>query len=1263
MRKASKSGRVMTLLCVLIMIITLFPVNGLKAAEEEIEHNVTPHDFVGNNGFATVLYHYYGEQEATSYGDYRDLSSHHFEAKINETEQGISIGANNFQEEVALSTDELRFRVVLDYASASPQGIAPKDIVEEAIYDEESGEVILPGEYKDRNITVIFYLPKSEITGLRQETSVTKIEEGRQSVVTLQNTVLSDTYNTVLDLSAIINTFDQVEVKQNGAPVMPQYYLQAKGKITHMLSPLGGKIEITVSDGSVVTEEVHEDDTIGVYSEEKEGIRLRSIESPAIDEIWSVTNANIFTCMSSTSNSHNAVGLGAYAPNYGFGINIQTCDNPNLVFSASSGIGNKGNGGTVFEPSGASYNVDWVKDLYWIFGTCKGDVDNNGRGNPKFDSGFVQVKSINKAAGTITCYYEISPISDYDGHTMQTVQGTFIAPYSMTGTLQIGKKIENEEQIKGNSSYGTVSEAVFKLYRNTDNQEVATLNIGEDGLSNKIEDLEEGAYYLRETTSPKGMVQNDKQYPVNIKSGEDHTWYTADDNKISNIWQNNTLRMWLEKIDLSTNSALPQGLGSFEGAQYTITYYDGQFSSWEALKEVTPLRTWTVATNGAGVAALNDECFISGDKFYRSTTGAITIPIGTLAIIESKAPRGYLVDNTVHIRNITFHKDKQEDVEMFNAPISKEPAMKGGIKLEKVDKELQALNKIDVQGNADLLGVKFDITNEGTNAVEFEGKTFAKGEVVTTIETFFENGKYVARTKIDDLTYSDYGVKEVATNGSYLLSDGIKRVVPVRKHEKYHSTDLDDLDLLFENEVARGDLYFEKWSKETDEREPVGDGTLDGAVYNIINKSEKGVIVEGVFYEPETIVKTVVTENGGTAKTTGKIFPVGEYEIAEIEAPKGYLLSGDIVRRFTIKSEGEIVNLNTSASAIKNESIRADVEFIKIEDGTLKRLSGVPFKFTAKSSGESHIMLTDKNGYLNTSSEWVPHTSNTNRGESSEDGIWFGEGAPSDDKGALLYDTYVIDELPCEANENFVLLEGIELVVDRDGITYKMGTLTNDKCPTEITETAESTIHIGTTFMEEGTKAKAVTADGIKNMVDVVVIDGATVGRRYRLDLVLMDRISEKPILIDEKEITGSTTFVAEEEKVIVKVPVSVDVKTLGDISMVAFETMTDITDEDNKSYVAEHKDINYAGQTITVVPLMPEPEEEPSDPGKAEVEPKDPTKPKVEPTDKTKPSGNTRAITNGVKTGDPRSIIMLVTGIMTSLTLMLLLFVKKNRD
>ena len=193
------------------------------------------------------------------------------------------------------------------------------------------------------------------------------------------------------------------------------------------------------------------------------------------------------------------------------------------------------------------------------------------------------------------------------------------------------------------------------------------------------------------------------------------------------------------------------------------------------------------------------------------------------------------------------------------------------------------------------------------------------------------------------------------------------------------------------------------------------------------------------------------------------ILPLGTITVEEIEAPKGYLLdgmqfqdeSGEVQegRYLTqIRPDGDTAVLTGgNAHKASDHVIRGDLELIKIADGTHKRLSKVPFKITSNTTGESHVIVTDENGYASTSAEWNLHTSNTNCGENMEDGVWFGidtEGtliAPDDCKGALPYDTYTIEELRCEANQNHELIPPFEVTIKKDHVTVDLGTMTDDK--------------------------------------------------------------------------------------------------------------------------------------------------------------------------------------------------------------------------
>ena len=137
----------------------------------------------------------------------------------------------------------------------------------------------------------------------------------------------------------------------------------------------------------------------------------------------------------------------------------------------------------------------------------------------------------------------------------------------------------------------------------------------------------------------------------------------------------------------------------------------------------------------------------------------------------------------------------------------------------------------------------------------------------------------------------------------------------------------------------------------------------------------------------------------------------------------------------------------------------------------------IPFTITSKTTGESHTLVTDKNGYASTSSDWVKHSQNTNQGESSADGIWFGNGPVDDSRGALPYDTYLLEEQRCETNEGMNLLK-IEVTIYKDSVTVPLGTLTDDQ------------IEIGTTALDQETESHISKPDEKVTIVDTVEYEG-----------------------------------------------------------------------------------------------------------------------------------------------------------------------------
>lgn len=171
------------------------------------------------------------------------------------------------------------------------------------------------------------------------------------------------------------------------------------------------------------------------------------------------------------------------------------------------------------------------------------------------------------------------------------------------------------------------------------------------------------------------------------------------------------------------------------------------------------------------------------------------------------------------------------------------------------------------------------------------------------------------------------------------------------------------------------------------------------------------------------------------------------------------------------------MQLNSSATAIKNDPKRGDLEGIKISED-MQRMAGVSFLITSKTTGESHVVVTDEDGFFSTSSDWNPHSQYTNRGETEQDGVWFGDIATLDDsKGALLYDTFTLEELPCAAKSGHKLLAPFDVKISRHNTVVKLGTITNYQ---------EYEPGIRTTAIDEASGTYWATAGGVTTIIDTV---------------------------------------------------------------------------------------------------------------------------------------------------------------------------------
>ena len=630
--------------------------------------------------------------------------------------------------------------------------------------------------------------------------------------------------------------------------------------------------------------------------------------------------------------------------------------------------------------------------------------------------------------------------------------------------------------------------------------------------------------------------------------------YSGEGQELGQFWAKlNVGNAKLQKTSSNTSITDDNGNYSIAGATY------GVFSDKDCTKQ---LATLTTDENG--------------------NTDVAEVKAGTVYIKELSAPAGYKVDKTVY--SLKVEAGKTATLKVSDTPKVTDTL----IELFKIDMETQ---KDNPQGNASLAGAEFT----WKYYAGFYNKDNLPAEATRTWVT-----KTIAETDSDGTTHYITKLADAykVSGDSFYMQAGDKSE-QIKGLYVTQITEDGDLAVLsgsnqfsVSDKVIRGGVKIQKRDLETGDTKPQGSATLKDTAFDIISLNDNAVLVEGKLYKKNEVVKTIRTDIEGIASTSSDLLPYGKFRIVESEAPDGYLTDGAKPIDFTITENGKIVDLTDEAHSIYNQIKRGDIEGVKIGAGTHKRLADVPFRITSKTTGENHVVVTDDNGQFSTSSDWASHKHNTNAGKTSEDGVWFGTSEPDDSKGALPYDTYVIEELRSESNKGFELIPPFEIVVSRNNLVIDLGTLTDEY---------EKEISIHTTATSKDGD-KTILAGKEVTIVDTVKLDGLTKGTKYQLKGWQMLKEENAELIIDGKRVESDYTFTADSETMKVEVAFTFDATSLDGKQLVTFEELYDLSNPDEPKKVTEHKDIEDKGQTITFkektkVPKEPEKPETPQTP------------------------------------------------------------------
>ena len=575
-------------------------------------------------------------------------------------------------------------------------------------------------------------------------------------------------------------------------------------------------------------------------------------------------------------------------------------------------------------------------------------------------------------------------------------------------------------------------------------------------------------------------------------------------------------------------------------------------------------------------------------------TNTVELRAATYYVKETRVPKGFQLDKNVY--TMTVKAGETSTLKVSDTPKVTDTL----VELFKIDMET---SKATPQGNASLEGVEFvwkyydgyymkdNLPSEPTRT--WTTKTVAEKDSNNEVH-------YISRLadsyKVSgDSFYTQNGticlplgtitMEEKAAPNGYLLEGAYMQAAGSSEQIKgvYVAQITEDGELValsgsnqysVLDKVIRGGVKIQKRDLETKDTKAQGGATLKDTAFTIISLNDNAVLVDGKLYNKNEVVKTIHTGVDGIAATDADTLPYGHYKISESKNPTGYLTTGAVDCEFDIVNDGEIMDLTDEAHSIYNQIIRGDIEGVKIGDGTHKRLTNVPFRITSKTTGESHIIVTDANGQFSTSSDWVSHKQNTNAGKTSEDGIWFGTSTPDDGKGALLYDTYTIEELRCDSNKGMTLIPAFDVVVSRNKVVVDLGTLTDEYEP-------EIIIH--TTATDKVTGEKSIVAGKSVTIVDTVTLDGLTKGTKYQLKGWQMVKSENAQLLIDGEPVENDYTFTAKKSEMEVEVSYTFNASALGGKDLVTFEELYDLSNPDEPTKVAEHKDIEDEGQTVTI--------------------------------------------------------------------------------
>jgi len=373
--------------------------------------------------------------------------------------------------------------------------------------------------------------------------------------------------------------------------------------------------------------------------------------------------------------------------------------------------------------------------------------------------------------------------SDGYGDHQPLLIGSFQGPAN--GTLTITKKSSNTLYTSGNKMY-SFEGTTFQV-KDSSGKVVGTLVADASGKTGTLE-LEPGTYTVSETKVGKGYIRNTETKTVTVEAGDEKTV------SFTNVPMKDPAMLQIRKWDVDTDTFVPQGNGSFEGARYRLDYYDN--TDWSG----TPKASWVLKSDANGIIKYLPEYKVSGPDLYK-WGDAYLLPLGSIKITEVKAPEGYRMSTDVLYATITqngndgilrWTTETQGLIKAYADGIGvPEEAIYGGVRFKKVDKET----------GSPVSGAEISIYSNCDADVLVDGKTYSKDDLIVTLTT---NDSGICETAADYLPYGSYYAIETKPSEGYLLNEEWRVDFSITENGKI--VDLTSGSNLLKEQLIRGDL-------------------------------------------------------------------------------------------------------------------------------------------------------------------------------------------------------------------------------------------------------------------------------------------------------------------------------------------------------------------------------------------------------------------------------------------------------------------------